>query len=165
MNIPCEQIEELIDLQTAGWLSEEQAATLEQHLNSCPACLEQAQASNDVAGLLAACPAAPAPVIDVASFTHPVSAGKPWKWLVATASAACLLLVLRTVPSTPESPALAGVAELSEAPPTLATYRLAANLSDDDLEQVLDAHDRNSPLYEPPMTLMASRNKLEGLLL
>jgi hypothetical protein len=169
MKTSCTSCEELIDLQAAGWLSDEQVALLADHLDSCPACREQTETALAVGRLLADQPAPAAPAINLAKRDAPVAC-IPWKWLIAPAMAASLILAVRVLQPGPDAPlpappAHTTVAELSEAPPTLATYRLAAALSDDDLGQVLDAHDRNSPLYEPPMMLLAYRNNLEGLLL
>ena len=55
--------------------------------------------------------------------------------------------------------ALQWVAQVTQvaAPPTLATYRSAATLSDAELDELLTAHDRQIPFYEPRVTLLASR--------
>ena len=172
MNKTCDNFEELIDLKAAGWLSPEEATALDQHLESCPACRAQAALAESAAGVLAAFPAPAAPVIDVASFPSPTPT-KPWKWLLIPAAAACLTLVLWVRLLDVSAPSVVGrdpvpvapreshaVRALSEAPPTLATYHQALSLPLDDLDRVLEAHDRQIMLYEPGLTLLASHQTL-----
>ena len=170
MKEACDSFERLCDLKAAGWLSREEVAELDRHLQSCPACRQQAAAAEDVAGRLVALPAPNAPAIDVTSARAP-SSSRPLRWLWAPALAAGLALIFRaSLPDSPAPPATADrkseVGELADAPHTLATYRRAAQLPDADLAKVLEAHDRRIVLYEPAtprLTLLAGRISTQGV--
>lgn len=168
----CHEYEELVDLKVAGWLSTEEVGRLEAHLKSCTACRAHAEAAAGAGRLLAALPAPTAPRIDVALYRAPRARCRRWTWLFVPAAAACLVLAFwlpdtragrapapDAVTASPVRPTRILVQELSEAPPTVATYRQAASLSDDELTQVLAAHDRQIDLYEPvPALLSAPRS-------
>lgn len=159
MNDPCQDFEQLIDLKAAGWLSDTEAAELDQHLANCPACQAQARLAESAAALLSELPVPAAPVIDIASLPARASVS-PWRLAVLLAAAAVLMLVFllpeEAAGPAPE-PAPSQVEALAAAPPTLATYRSAATLSDAELDELLTAHDRQIPFYEPRVTLLASR--------
>jgi anti-sigma factor RsiW len=160
MNDPCQEFEQLIDLNAAGWLSDAEATQLEQHLATCAACRAQAELAESAAALLADLPAPPAPLIDIASLP-PRRPASPWRLLVLLAAAAVLMLVFFLPQGGPQPPVpiqtASRVQPLTEAPPTLATYRGAASLGDAELDELLAAHDRQITLYEPRVTLLASR--------
>ena len=161
MNPTCNDMEERIDLRAAGWLSEEDDALLDAHLAECPACRELDATTRGLAGMIASQPAPAAPPIVLPGQRTP---SRRWIHWVGPAIAACVALAV-VFRSAPVDPAVADVTTLSEQSPSWATYRLATTLSDEDLVRLLDAHDRAIDLYEPPVTSLAQRMQLEGLLL
>lgn len=171
MKPTCEKYEGLLDLKAAGWLTSEESLELDQHLQSCAECQEQARRAQSIALLIAGTPLPATPVIDLQSLTGRASGlsikskeeegAKAWwsrvVWPVSIA--ACIALMYSAVfrsPKVPHEYAVAPTAaELGEAPPNLLTYNRALAMGGDALEAVLSNHDRRIPLYEPSSSKLA----------
>ena len=160
----CEQIEEWMDWQMAGWADAEQVQAVEAHVAECETCREQARLMGILGEALAEGDVPEMPTVQVESAAAPRT-GSHWVAWGAVAACAMIAFVVTRNPQSVEVAAVPSPVEaLSDAPPTWATYSRATALLDDDLLTVLEAHDQNLDIYEPPITLLAMRGELEGLL-
>jgi len=162
MKPTCTPYEEWIDLDTAGWLEDSERTKLHAHLEHCHSCRDKASMNQKLTRALASLPATPPPLV-----LHPAPQKRVvglWAWISFAAAAAIIILLTFPQTTPPETPYALAI-NLRDAPPTLATYREVLLLSDDEMEEVFDAHARRFSVYQPPNQLTALSITSQGLLL